>query len=68
MRGLIERWPNEGLRIERQIYDDADFDDLGIKLKDGAVPRSWYNYGTRPALISVDIFSTALDRMMRLQA
>src|SRR5215831_13925687 len=44
MAGLLERFPNERLRVDHFIYHDADFEVLGRRLKAYAVPRSCYNY------------------------
>ena len=44
MRGLLDRTPNEGLRIKRNIFHDCDFETLGHKLKDGAKPRAYHDY------------------------
>jgi len=48
MVGLLERFPNERLRVDHLIYHDADFEVLGRRLKAYAVPRSCYNYTREP--------------------
>jgi hypothetical protein len=44
MRGLIAKSPNRGIRVERKVFHDADFDELGFHLKPNAAARSWYNF------------------------
>ena len=40
MYGLIDRKPFEGLRFTYTIYHEVDFEEVGVRLKPGARPRS----------------------------
>jgi hypothetical protein len=44
MRGLLERCPNRGLRVEKNVFHDVDFEELGFRLKANSIARSWYQY------------------------
>ena len=44
MVGLLDRFPNERLRVDHLLYHDADFEVLGRRLKPYALPRTCYNY------------------------
>ena len=50
MYGALERTPYLGLKVRYSIFHDADFEELGIRLKVGAKPRSHF---TTPANQSV---------------
>jgi hypothetical protein len=50
MRGLIAKSPNGGFRVERKVFHDADFDELGFRLKPKSVPRSFYNFARGDAV------------------
>ena len=50
MRGLIAKSPNGGFRVERKIFHDADFDELGFRLKPKSVARSFYNFARADAM------------------
>ena len=65
MRGLIAKSPNGGLRIERKVFHDTDFDELGFRLKPDSVARSFYNYARADA---VDYARHVLDREQRRNA
>jgi hypothetical protein len=65
MRGLIAKSPNEGFRVERKVFHDADFDEPGFRLKPKSVPRSFYNFARGDA---VDYARHVLDRERRREA
>ena len=44
MRGLIDRTPDEGLRVTRRLFHDSDFECPGQTLKAGAKPRGQCDY------------------------
>jgi hypothetical protein len=50
MRGVITKSANGGFLVERKIFHDADFDELGFRLKDNSVPRSFYNFARGDAV------------------
>jgi hypothetical protein len=38
MRGVIAKSANGGFRVERKVFHDADFDELGFRLKPNSIP------------------------------
>src|SRR5262245_19646370 len=44
MWGLVEQFPIEGLRMERSIFHDADFESRGSRLRQNATERASHNY------------------------
>lgn len=42
MYGLFERTPFLGLIVRYRIYHDADFEELGVRLRPNAKPRAWH--------------------------
>jgi len=44
MWGLVERFPFEGLRVERSVFHDVDFDARGSRLKQNAIARATHSY------------------------
>jgi hypothetical protein len=50
MRGVIAKSANGGFRVERKVFHDADFDELGFRLKPNSVPRSFYNFARGDAV------------------
>ncbi|HLQ88793.1 MAG TPA: hypothetical protein VK148_02020 [Xanthobacteraceae bacterium] len=62
MRGLFAKSANGGFRVERKVFHDADFDELGFRLKPKSVERSFYNFARADA---VDYARHVLDREQR---
>src|SRR5215471_7384973 len=65
MRGVIAKSANGGVRVERKVFHDADFDELGFRLKPNSTPRSFYNFARGDA---VDYARLVLDRDRRREA
>jgi len=65
MRGVIAKSANGGVRVERKVFHDADFDELGFRLKPNAAARSFYNFARAEA---VDYARHLLDREQREKA
>jgi len=42
MYGWVERFPYEGLRVRFSLFHEVDFEDIGVRLKPSAKPRSWH--------------------------
>ena len=45
MYGWVERFPFEGLRVRYTMFHEVDFEEIGVRLKPGAKPRSWHVTG-----------------------
>src|SRR5215470_4409437 len=59
MWGLVERFPFEGMRVERSVFHDVDFDARGSRLKHNAIGRATHSYAWESG---ADFASFVFDR------
>ncbi len=55
MYALLERTPYLGLNVRYEIFHDADFEELGVRLKPNARPRSVHTTPTDAHAIQNDV-------------
>lgn len=73
MRGMIAKSANGGFRVERKVFHDADFDELGFRLKPNSIPPvSIILHGgtrwTRPETWTVNDDGRPIQAAARLEA
>jgi hypothetical protein len=55
MYGALERTPYLGLKVRYSIFHDADFEERGVRLKEGAKPRSVHSIPVDPYAHQSDV-------------